>query len=264
MYIFALVRNHKWRNPQNSGTPPQKMRTKMKRTIAYVCAALLMLGSCASSNQLGGTITGASLGGIFGSAIGGLMGGPRGSDAGTALGMILGGAAGAAATAPKQESRNSESSLYDNDAYGQQPQSRPGNGAYGQRGKGGHADESRYYTYRPSQIEGLQIENIRFVDASHDQVLQPGESAKIVFNIYNRGNQTLYNVTPIISVNKKQVSVSPAAIVSELRPGKGCTYTAAVLTSPRLRTGTVTFVIGFQDGNEVATFKTFDIATRRP
>lgn len=233
----------------------------MKKTLTIGISALLLLSSCSSSQQVAGVFTGASLGGIFGSAIGGLMNGPRGSDAGTALGMIIGGAAGAAATAP----RSNQESTTERDEYGQTPYSSYDN-TYknsARREQYSRENQDQYYTYRPSQIEGLQIENIRFIDDSHDQVLQPGERGKIIFNIYNRGTQTLYNITPCISVDKKQISISPSAIVSSLQPGKGCTYTASILTSPRLRNGNASFVISFQDGNKQTTFKTFEIATRR-
>ena len=233
----------------------------MKKTLTIGVSALLLLSSCSSSQQVAGVFTGASLGGIFGSAIGGLMSGPRGSDAGTALGMIVGGAAGAAITAPRDNNESAaDRTDYDRNAYS------PYNDTYKnptRREQYSRNNPDEYYTYRTSLIEGLQIENIRFIDDNHDQVLQPGERGKIIFNIYNRGTQTLYNITPCISVDKKQISISPSAIVSSLQPGKGCTYTAAILTSPRLRNGVASFAISFQDGNKQTTFKTFEIATRR-
>ena len=89
----------------------------MKKICIYSLSALLLFGSCTSSDQFGAAAGGGILGGIFGSAIGGLMGGPRGSDAGTVIGMVTGAALGVAATTPEVQERDYSRYDYTSDYY---------------------------------------------------------------------------------------------------------------------------------------------------
>lgn len=220
---------------------------KANKFTAAAFAALILLSGC-TDRQMQGTMAGGSLGAIFGSSIGGLMGGPRGSDAGTALGMAVGAVVGNAVTSPKARKANSNIDECDDSS----------NAPYSSRhpAVGGNAQFV-------SHIEGLKVENIRFVDENRNQTIDAGEHSKVLFEIHNDGNATLYNITPVVTCSEpKKVVVSPTAIVENLAPGKAVAYTANILASPKLKDGEVSFKIAFQDGKRIVTFKDFSLATK--
>ena len=217
-----------------------------KFTVA-VCVGAMLLASC-TDRQMQGTMAGGSLGAIFGSSIGGLMGGPRGSDAGTALGMAVGAVVGNAVTAPKN--RKTDKGIDDCDDSCNVPMSKR------------NTRDTDNGTYA-STIDGLKVENIRFVDENRNQTIDAGEKAKILFEVHNDGNATLYNITPVVTCSDpKRVSISPTAIIANLAPGKAVSYTANILASPKLKDGETNFRIAFQDGKRIVAFKDFAIGTK--
>ena len=212
----------------------------MKKIFLMAIAATLLLSSC-SSSQLFGTATGASMGGMFGSAIGGIAGGPRGHDVGTVAGMAIGGLIGAAATAPKTQDGNYRTSDYNN---------------------GYDANDYQYSSYSP--YANIVIENLRFVDSNNNNSLDAGEHAKLVFDIRNMGNDYVYDIAPVITASgTKQVYLSPTAIVSELAPGRAVRYQAEVVATNKLKNGNADFNIGFSNGNQIYTMRSFQLRTNR-
>lgn len=226
----------------------------MRRTdfFAKTAAALLLpalLATGCSYGQFSAVTTGSSLGGLFGSSIGGLIGGPRGADAGAVIGMLAGGAAGAAATASHDKKTSSQA------AYS------------------GSADDVEYGTYdtpayrsrmrQASRWDYVEVAEVKFLDANNDRRLDAGESAFIVMDIYNRGDATLYNVTPLISCDSRRVLVSPPAIVSEIPSGRGVRYKAEVRAQRRLRQGPLVFKVSFGTGKHAVTAKTFSVQAGR-
>lgn len=161
----------------------------MKKNIAMVFAALLLLGSCASSNQFNGTMTGSMLGGVFGSSIGGLFGGPRGHDSGTLVGMVIGGVVGAAATALQTSgtkagiSRNDQYDETDVDSYNRHGSASSRRSETGVASSRAAAMEEEY--------KDLKVENLRFVDANNNRTIDAGERSRIEFELYNRGTETI-------------------------------------------------------------------------
>lgn len=207
----------------------------MKANTLLLCALMLLLTGC-SSSQYAGVVAGSSLGGMFGSSIGGLLGGPRGHDVGTAVGMLAGGALGAAATAPK----TSESA----DAVD-----------YGER--------YTRSTASVSQWGYLEVTNLRFSDSNGNKCLDPGEHAYIEMEIYNRGDNTLYDIAPIVTCDNRRMSISPTAIVSELAPGRGFRYKVEIVAPRRMKADKTTFNVAFGDKKERVNAKTFNIRSRR-
>ena len=213
-----------------------------KNVFVALTATALLMSSCQSMRQFYGATTGASIGGMFGSAIGGLADGPRGSDMGTVVGMAIGGIIGAAATAPKTEDGNYSSSDYyydyDRDDYRQ-------NNAY-------------------SPYASLEIEELRFVDENNNRALDAGEHAKLVFLIRNTGRDYVYDIAPVITVSgTKQIYLSPTAIVKELGPGKVVRYQSEVVATNKLKSGNVDFSIGFSNGDQLYTMRSFQFRTNK-
>lgn len=217
---------------------------KTRIAIAAACAASALACGC-TDRQMAGTLTGTSLGGVFGSSIGGLMGGPRGSDLGTAIGMVAGGVigntvAGATERQTCDDSRSEDKARRRGEGSGE-PAATP-----------------------PGRIEGLSVENIRFVDDGRDQCLNGGERAEILFEIHNTGASPLRDIAPVLTCSEpKRIAISPTAIVGSLEPGEGVTYTAAMAVSPRIKDGYVTFDLAFQCGSRTVSYKTFQIPSKR-
>ena len=220
----------------------------MRKLGLLLIASCLLLSSC-SYQQFGAAATGCSLGGMFGSSIGGLMGGYRGHNIGTVAGMTAGAAIGIAATSnhDKPAKKAQEPDYYDEyesyEDYQPQPSKK-------------HRSSSGY-----NALGALSIERIHFADENNNQYLEPNEHASLVMAIYNRGNETLYNIAPQISCDNKRIRISPTAIVSELAPGQGFRYRAEVIASNKLKEGETIFKVGFENGKDQITKRTFRIRT---
>ena len=222
----------------------------MRKIGILLMATSLILSSC-SYQQFGAAATGSSLGGMFGSSVGGLMGGYRGHELGTVAGMATGAAIGIAATSKrsKPEKQEKEREYYDDyDSYED----------YAPQSSKKQRSVSSY-----NELNALSIERIHFTDANKNQYLEPNEHASLVMDIYNRGNETIYNIAPQISCDNKRIRISPTAIVSELAPGQGFRYRAEVIASNKLKEGTTIFKVAFENGGEPILKKTFSIRTTK-
>lgn len=202
-----------------------------------IALALLMLSvqSC-TTGQFAGTTTGGFLGGMVGSAIGGIMGGPRGRDAGVIIGAATGAAIGAAATAPKDQ---------DDRDYRRSYPSRSS-----QRGQ---------VVVQPREYGILDIANVEFDDYNRNGILESGEPAYLIVDIYNRSNRYVSDITPRIRCSNSSVSISSSATILGIEPGQGIRYRASIRSPRRLRNGSVSFRIELPDG----TTRSFSIRTRR-
>lgn len=222
----------------------------MKKIHVYLLSAVLVFGSCTSSDQFAAGATGGLLGGIFGSAIGGLMGGPQGSDAGTVVGALAGVAVGVAATTPEVQERDYDDYDYTSDYY-----SRRSEVTYSS-----HSDEAREMGREYANIE---ICNLRFVDSNNNHAIDAGENCKIIFEVKNNGVGTLYNIAPVLSVSgSKNIAISPTAVISEIPSGKSVRYSAEVYANPKLRNGNAEFTISFAKRNYQYVITSFNLDTR--
>lgn len=206
--------------------------------LMVLCA--LVPVSCTTERQFHGTVAGSMVGGMFGSSIGGLMGGWRGSDAGTVAGMLIGGAVGSAVTDPRTRSNVDEPYEQRSDDVGR---------------------KSRY-EYLETPLDDVVIEELRFIDTNHNRRLDAEERCKFIFHLYNRGDRTVYDVTPLVTSDAgKRIIFSPPAIVSHLEPGQGVRYTIDVYGRSRLRRGQTTFRIDLSDGQHRINKRVFSLPT---
>jgi len=255
----------------------------MKKTMVLALCAAFLLSGCGSYTATG-AYTGSTLGSVLGSAIGGLTGGPRGSDWGQIIGMaggaMVGGAIGNAADKAQERKleRYHERVLQKNDQkYGSNRDSQYYNDNRDDSGfdPSGRADDridleiaapkdntyhvpSTSATTTPSlrsvpASEAIQISNIRFVD--DDLTLRPNEQSRIVFELRNVSNRSVYHVQPVVveTSGNKHIMVSPSIEVESIAPGSGIKYTAAVVADKRLKNGTATFEISATHGNQQTT-----------
>ncbi len=112
----------------------------------------------------------------------------------------------------------------------------------------------------------IEIKNARFVDDNQDGKIERGEMSKIIFEIYNRGNQTLYDIVPTVveSTGNRHIIISPNMHVESIQPGKGIRYTALVKADNRLKDGSAKFCLSVVQGEKkISKVSEFDIPTLR-
>lgn len=249
----------------------------MKKTLVLSVGALLLLSSCGSYTAEG-AYTGGTFGSIIGSAIGGITGGPRGSDVGTLIGMAGGAAVGAAigAAADNAQQRRYEEYRVARQQRYEEPRSDQ------RRYEDGCADDSgfdstnsgddRLYGFGEdlnssvvsANSSALEIRHARIVDKNRDGVLNRGEEARVVFEVFNNSSVTVYRVQPSVSevTGNRHIRISENVLVESIRPGKGIRYTAVVKADDRLRDGDAVIRVGVLQGNREVSSQTQDFSIR--
>ena len=117
-------------------------------------------------------------------------------------------------------------------------------------------------TYTPN----IEIANPRFVDANKDGYLSRGEDAKVTFEIYNRGKQTLFNVIPSVieTSHNHHIRITPSIIVESLQPGQGIVYTAFVKADKKLGDGNAKFALAVLQGKKsISKVTEFNVSTKK-
>lgn len=112
----------------------------------------------------------------------------------------------------------------------------------------------------------IEIKNARFVDGNQDGKIERGELSKVIFEVYNRGNHTLYDVVPTVveATGNRHIMISPNMHVELIQPGKGIRYTALVKADNRLKDGNAQFCVSVVQGNKkISKVCEFDIPTAR-
>lgn len=112
----------------------------------------------------------------------------------------------------------------------------------------------------------IEIKNARFVDDNQDGKIGRGELSKVIFEVYNRGNHTLYDVVPTVveATGNRHIMISPNMHVESIQPGKGIRYTALVKADNRLKDGNAQFCVSVVQGNKkISKVCEFDIPTVR-
>ena len=243
----------------------------MKKMMVWAVGATLLLSSC-SSNTGAGAYTGAQFGSILGSAIGGISGGPRGSDIGTIVGMaggaVIGGAIGNAADQKargKMDNDYPSNSGYDSTNSGDDRIDFDGSdaatGNYEYKQPSSPADN--VYTHSAPTVE---IRNARFIDADGNDTISRGEMCKVVFEVYNNGLQSVYNVVPTVAemTGNKHIYISQPICVEKIEAYKGVRYTAMVKADNRLKDGTIKLCCSvLQNGETISKVTEFNVQTRK-
>ena len=244
----------------------------MKKLLVISVSTMLMLSSCGTYTG-SGAATGGYFGSIIGSAIGGISGGWRGSDIGSLVGLaggaMVGAAIGAAADEAEQQKyedykaqrqerirnmqrRDVSLPEYDGDDYDDDDSGFDSSNSGDDRLLG--FDESFGSVPTPAPISGrsVEIRNPHFVDASRDGVLVRGEEARMVFEVFNNSDKTVYRILPTVVevTGNKHIHISQNVLVESIMPGKGIRYTAIVKADNRLRDGDAVIRIGVMQGNK--------------
>ena len=252
----------------------------MRKTLVLSVGALLLLSSCGTYTAEG-AYTGGTFGSIIGSAIGGITGGPRGSDVGTLIGMAGGAAVGAVIGAAADDAQQRRYEDYRAARRQRHQEPRPDQRRYDD----GYTDESgfdstnsgddRLYgfgedlssTVTPANTSVLEIRHARVIDKNRDGVLNRGEEAMVVFEVFNTSSETVYRVQPSVAevTGNRHIRISENVLVESIRPGKGIRYTAVLKADDRLRDGDAVIRVGVFQGNREVNSQTqeFTIKTSR-
>lgn len=251
----------------------------MKKTVIILVAVVTLVAGCTSYTSAGAGV-GAYWGSSIGSAIGGLSDGYRGSNIGSLIGMIGGAAVGAAIGSAQDRAYQDDMQQYSEEkarlaasreARNHDRQMTPQHDSYEQRGirdsgfdSSNAADDvididisdNDRGVYGKEETPGdetaaIEIRNARFFDSDGDGVLSRGEKSSIVFEIYNAGNATAYNIQPAVmeTTGNKHVLISPSVIIESLAPRSAVRYTANIVADRRLKNGMVQFSIAVIKGD---------------
>lgn len=236
----------------------------MKKMLILSLGLLLMLSSC-GTYEGSGAYAGAHFGSIVGSVIGGINGGWRGSNVGSLVGMTGGAIVGAAigrAADEKAEARAAERYDRYRQATAQRNAQRYDYGyddsGYDPEGRGDDRIMLDGMSGGPAGVSDpvvLEIRNARFLDTSRDGFLTRGETARVVFEIYNPSSVPVFGVQPSVLevTGNKHIFISENVLVESILPKQTIRYTAQVKTDKRLKDGQAIFRVSvLQRGREIA------------
>lgn len=118
------------------------------------------------------------------------------------------------------------------------------------------------FEYSPN----LVIVNARFVDDNEDSRLNRNETAKLIFEVMNRGKQPVFDVVPTVveTTGNKHIFISPNIHIERIDPGKGIRYTAMIKADSRLKDGVARFCVSVIHGDKaISKVNEFNIPTSK-
>lgn len=115
-------------------------------------------------------------------------------------------------------------------------------------------------------LPSLEIRNARFIDSNGDGALQRGEDARMVFEIWNTGNRTVYGAIPCVVefYKNRHIYISPSVRVESIGAGQGIRYTAVIQADSRLKDGYAKFCVSvLANGKTCTKVSEFNIPTKK-
>lgn len=278
-----------------------------KTLVLSVCAVMLFgsCGTYTGEGAYVGASFGSVIGSAIGGISGGFRGSDVGTLIGMAGGAVVGGAIGAQADKARQEEiayqqedfgrryrqhreaatggNNSTSNGYglDGDESGFDPNGGGDDTLYDFNGTDYTGD---YTASKPEDVKPsvrydeiktepttsaftLDVRNARFVDDNQDNMLNPDELCKLIFEVYNTSSAPVFDVQPMVveTTGNKNIAVSGTIHVEKINPGKGIRYTAMVKAGKRLKGDNAVFRVYAVQGNNspVSNVMEFDIPVKR-
>ncbi len=275
--------------------------------VAIAASTLLLVSSCgtyAGQGAYTGATFGSILGSAIGGISDGPRGHDAGTIIGMAGGAVIGGIIGSAADQQRQQRTSDEvysSSSRRGRIHRQTTTTQPSttyqqnNTNYGsgfdENNTGddriefstGDGNDNQYYN-SPKQVypgsssveniaQGItytpqiEIRNARFIDANGDNRISRNEICRVVFEVYNTGSQTIYDIQPMVveATGNKHIAISPGVHVEKIDPGKAIRYTAIVKADNRIKEGNVKICLSVIEGNnhKISKVNEFNIATTK-
>lgn len=112
----------------------------------------------------------------------------------------------------------------------------------------------------------IEIKNARFIDDNQDGKIERGEMCKVIFEVFNRGKQTLYDIVPTVieANNNRHIIISPNMHVEQLQSNSGIRYTALVKADNKLKDGSAKLCVSVvQGGKSISKVTEFNVPTVR-
>lgn len=112
----------------------------------------------------------------------------------------------------------------------------------------------------------IEIKNARFIDDNQNGKIERGEMCKVIFEVFNRGKQTLYDIVPTVieANNNRHIIISPNMHVEQLQPNSGIRYTALVKADNKLKDGSAKLCVSVvQGGKSISKVTEFNVPTVR-
>lgn len=112
----------------------------------------------------------------------------------------------------------------------------------------------------------IEIRNARIVDSNQDNAINRGELCKVIFEVYNTGQKTLYDLQPSVveMTGNKYIFISPGMHVERLVPGAGIRYTAMLKADNRLKDGSIRICVSVLQGDKaISKVSEFNVPTRK-
>ncbi|MBQ7539623.1 MAG: hypothetical protein IJT13_00695 [Bacteroidaceae bacterium] len=89
------------------------------------------------------------------------------------------------------------------------------------------------------------VTSIHYIDANGNERIGVGEIAHIEMDIFNESDETMYDITPYVYCNNRNIIVSRPIVIKELAPKKGIRYTIAVSAQKKIKSNSVAFEVSF-------------------
>lgn len=229
----------------------------MKKLVILLVVAL-MLQSCYRPATFSRTATGMWTGATLGGSLGGLMGGRRGHHMGTVVGLIAGAAAGMASAQAAERRYDDYVNNYN----------RSSRSAYrdANRQQRSEVIERDDYQGEDKPYRPLVLRNLRFIDDGGNQTVNRDEDGKIIFELSNPTDETLYDVVPYVyEVNgNSHIVLSPSTRIEVVKPGDVVRYTCSLHADKKLSAGTLTFRIAVAYGeSDFVTLRDFSLPSAK-
>jgi len=195
----------------------------MKKLFIY-SACVLFLSGCGTMDQVSKSIfatqTGAAIGNMAGSIIGENIGGYKGSFIGSVVGTAAGALIGASVVSRSQEEI-----------------------------------ERSMNPVSPSPY--LSIRDIRLQDENWNRMVDAEENCLLIFEIFNDGERTAFDVKPVIKGLKgtKYLSYSSPLIIDQIKAGEGVLYKVNLFAFSGVKSGAANFEIHLEERNGFGTSK---------
>lgn len=112
----------------------------------------------------------------------------------------------------------------------------------------------------------IEIRNARIVDANQDNIISRGELCKVIFEVYNTGQNTLHDIQPTVveATGNRHLFISPGMHVEQLQPGAGIRYTAMLKADNRLGDGMAHICLSVVQGeNAISKVTEFTVPTSK-
>lgn len=192
----------------------------MKKIFIYSACAILLSG-CGTMDEFTRSVfathAGAVIGNVAGSIVGENLGGYKGSFIGSMVGTAAGAMIGASIVARSQENRERD--------------------------------------YIPSSSPHLAIRDIRLQDENWNRVVDANENCVLIFEIYNDGEKTAYDIKPVLNglEGTQKLNYSRPLIIDRIKPGEGVLYKVNLSASSDVKSGDAIFEIHLEERNGFGT-----------